>query len=72
MFVLKFIKGSTKDTYVKYCMLTPHSCILRNGRLIEALRFDTTEDAKSLLGKIRKIYRRDDIEVKEVTCYEVE
>lgn len=72
MFVLKFISGSTEGTYVKNYILTEHFCILRNGKLIEALRFDTIEDAESLLGKIRKIYRRDDIEVKEVTCYEVE
>ena len=72
MFVLKFISGSMKDTYVKNYILTEHFCILKNGKLIEALRFDTREDAESLLGKIRKICRRDNIEVKEVACYEVE
>lgn len=71
MFVLKFISGSMEDTYVKYCMFTPHSCILKNSKLIEALRFDAAEDAKSLLCKINSTHKRDDIEIKEVTCYEV-
>jgi len=51
MFVLKFISGNMEGTYVRYCMITPHSCILRNGKLIEALQFDTTKDAESLLCK---------------------